>query len=51
MTITFRPAVAADYPAICAMVPTEDELFLVYPRGRFPLSAEQLQGLPPPGML
>lgn len=45
MTVTFRPAAAADYPSVCALVPTEDELFLVYPRGRFPLTVEQLQEL------
>jgi ribosomal protein S18 acetylase RimI-like enzyme len=45
VSLEFRPAVEADYPAICALVPTEDELFLVYPRGRFPLTAEQLREL------
>ena len=45
MTIAFRPALAADYPAICTLIPDEDELFRVYPRGRFPLTVEQLQVL------
>jgi ribosomal protein S18 acetylase RimI-like enzyme len=45
VTVTFRPALPDDYPAICTLVPTEDELFLVYPRGRFPLTAEQLREL------
>ena len=45
MSVSFRAAEEADYPAICALVPTQDELFLVYPRGRFPLTAEQLREL------
>lgn len=43
--ITFRPAAEADYPGICRLVADPDELFFVYPRGRFPLTAEQLQEL------
>lgn len=45
MTVAFRPAAEADYPAICALVPTEDELFLVYPRGRHPFSVDQVAAL------
>lgn len=45
MSLAFRPSVEADFPRIGALVPTEDELFLVYPRGRFPLTVEQLREL------
>ena len=45
MNVGFRPAVEADFPAICALVPSVDELFLVYPRGQFPLTVEQLRQL------
>lgn len=40
-----RPAAPEDYPDICRLVPTEEELFLVYPRGRHPLTVSQLQEL------
>lgn len=45
MPVEFRPATVADYPAICDLVPDEDELFFVYPRGRFPLTVAQVEGL------
>jgi len=43
--IECRPATEADYPAICALVRSEAELFLVWPSGRYPLSVAQLQRL------
>lgn len=43
--LVFRPATAADYPAICGLINDEDELFLVHPRGRFPLTEAQLTEL------
>lgn len=45
MPVEFRPAAVADYPAIGALIPDEDELFRVYPRGRFPLTVAQVEGL------
>lgn len=41
----FRPATAADFPAICALVKDPAELFLVHPRGRFPWTVEQVEQL------
>ncbi|MDX9765764.1 MAG: GNAT family N-acetyltransferase [Ectothiorhodospiraceae bacterium] len=43
--IHIRPAGEADHPAICALIPSPEELFLVYPRGRHPLTVEQLASL------
>lgn len=43
--ITLRPATEADYPDIYRLVADPEELFYVYPRGHFPLTAEQLQEL------
>lgn len=40
-----RGATPADYPAIAAMVPTREELFLVYPSGEYPLTIAQLSAL------
>ena len=45
MNVGFRPVAEADFPAISALVPSADELFLVYPLGQFPLTADQLRQL------
>lgn len=34
-----------DYPSICDLVKTEEELFLVYPAARFPLTRQTLEHL------
>ena len=41
----FRPAVPADYEAICKLVPNAHELYLVYPRGTYPFTVEQVKHL------
>ena len=45
MTTTIRPARPDDYQAICDLIPNEEELFLVYPKGRHPLTVAQLERL------
>lgn len=40
-----RAANESDYQAICDLMPTREELFLVYPKGQFPLTVEQLKEL------
>ncbi|TAM45361.1 MAG: GNAT family N-acetyltransferase [Gammaproteobacteria bacterium] len=42
MQIQFRAATEKDFADICGLIGDEDELFLVYPPGRFPFSVEQL---------
>lgn len=41
----FREALKSDYEAICRLVPTQEELFRVYPRGTHPLTVEQIHQL------
>lgn len=38
----FRKATAQDYEAIVRLVPSEDELFLVFPKGEHPFTVEQV---------
>lgn len=40
-----RAATPDDFEAIVRLVPTRDELFLVYPKGKHPLTVEQLHAL------
>ena len=40
-----RAAVPTDYEDICKLVPTEHELYLVYPRGTYPFTVEQVKHL------
>lgn len=44
-TTVLREATPADYPAIAALVPTRDELFLVHPSGKHPFSVDQIHSL------
>ncbi|MFC3769165.1 GNAT family N-acetyltransferase [Paenibacillus sp. GCM10012303] len=37
-----RPAVPADYPAICSLPQTEEELYFMFPSAAYPLTPEQL---------
>lgn len=41
----FRPVTEDDFAAICDLITNEEELFLVYPAGKFPLTVEQLAEL------
>jgi ribosomal protein S18 acetylase RimI-like enzyme len=41
----FRSATEDDYPAICKLVKSRDELLWVYPAGRYPLTVSQLKEL------
>lgn len=45
MAVTIRGAVPDDYPAICRLIPDEEELFWVYPKGSYPLTVDQLEKL------
>jgi ribosomal protein S18 acetylase RimI-like enzyme len=45
MSVKFREAVQADYEGICKLVPTERELYLVYPRGTHPFTVDQVRQL------
>ena len=45
MTILIRRADAGDYQAICDLIPSEEELFLIYPEGTYPLTVEQVEKL------
>jgi len=40
-----REATTHDYEAIVRLVPTQEELFLVYPRGKHPFAVEQVHSL------
>ncbi|WP_158606374.1 GNAT family N-acetyltransferase [Paenibacillus ginsengarvi] len=40
---TCRPAQSEDYQTICTFVETEDELYFMFPSGKFPLQAGQLE--------
>jgi len=40
-----RPAEKQDYSAICALITSAEELFLIFPRGKYPFSMDQLQRL------
>ena len=41
----FREAVENDYAGICCLIKTEDELFMVYPNGHYPLTIDQVKKL------
>ncbi len=41
----FREAVENDYAGICRLIESEDELFMVYPNGGYPLTIDQLRKL------
>lgn len=43
--LTLREATPADFPAIVRLVPSREELFYVYPKGRYPFSEDQLHAL------
>jgi len=43
--VYFRDAVSSDYEDICKLVPSERELYLVYPGGRHPLTVDQVKQL------
>ncbi len=44
-TLTFRRVAAAEYQAICDMLPNEEESFLTYAQGKHPLTVEQVGAL------
>ncbi|HVI03044.1 MAG TPA: GNAT family N-acetyltransferase [Enhygromyxa sp.] len=45
MDVSFRPIVEQDFEAICTLVTSEEELFLVYDRGKYPLTTGQVRRL------
>lgn len=45
MTMLFREANQADSAAICRLIPTQEELFRVYPRGVYPFNVDQVRQL------
>lgn len=38
----FRPATTNDYESIVRLLPTQEELFLVYPKGKHPFTLQQV---------
>lgn len=45
VAVALRGATPADYPAIAALLPTRDDLFLVHPSGTHPFTADQVRAL------
>lgn len=43
--VNIRSAVNEDFDAICNLIKSKQEMFLVYPNGHFPFSIEQVQEL------
>jgi len=43
MLLTHRPVAEKDIQRICGFPQTEDELYFLFPKATFPLSASQLQ--------
>ncbi len=43
--IIFKPAIEEDFDAISKLIKSEEELFLIYPSGKFPLTIEQVNEL------
>lgn len=41
----FRPATTADYPAVCDLVTTPHESFLIWPAGQYPWTVDQIETL------
>ena len=44
-SMELREATMSDFEAIVRLVPTQEELFFVYPRGKHPFSVSQLRAL------
>ena len=45
MVVTIRRTLPDDYPAICRLFPDEEELFLAYPKGKYPFTVDQVEAL------
>jgi ribosomal protein S18 acetylase RimI-like enzyme len=45
MKLNFRCVSSDDYQAICTLISSEEELFMVYPRGTYPFTVEKLDAL------
>lgn len=45
MTTCFRAVREDDFQAICNLIPSEEELFLIYAQGRYPLDIKQVKTL------
>lgn len=43
--ITFRRVTVDDYQPICDLIPDEEELFLFYAQGKYPLTVKQVKAL------
>ena len=43
--MAIRPAEERDYTAISRLITSEDELFLVFPKGKYPFTVDQVQQL------
>lgn len=44
-SIQYRKALTEDFDNICKLIKSQEELFLVYPSGKFPLTVDQLKEL------
>jgi ribosomal protein S18 acetylase RimI-like enzyme len=45
MDVSFRSIVEDDFQTICDLMPSQEELFLIYDRGRYPLTVSQVRKL------
>lgn len=45
MDVSFRPIMDDDFQGVCDLIPSEEELFLIYDRGRYPLTIPQVRKL------
>ena len=44
-SVRFRPIAEDDYQAVCDLIPSEEELFLIYAQGTYPLTFGQMKHL------
>jgi len=45
MPVELRPLLPDDHQAVCDLILDEEELFLVYPKGEFPLTVDQFEAM------
>jgi len=45
MPVEIRPLLPDDHQAVCDLILDEQELFLVYPKGEFPLTVDQFEAM------
>ena len=45
MSVEIRPLETEDHQAVCDLIADETELFMVYPKGKFPLTTSQFENM------